>query len=385
MARLAVALALLCLTLAGCGGGEHASQPRGAGKGFHPVAGTFEPDDTKLTDCNGGSRCLEQAFGNLAYNAGPKAALAVFDRRMADTKAVESDCHRIAHTIGSASLARNHGNVAKTFSQGSASCWSGYYHGILERAFSGVQTRAGLGRVARTVCDDPGIHANTYLYYQCVHGLGHGLMIQSGYQMPVALDVCSRLATGWDQTSCSGGVFMENISSSYGFKSPWLKANDLVYPCDSRIVKTEFKLYCYLMVTSRILQATGYDWKGAARICSGVERAWVGTCFQSFGRDASGFTRQSPRGILKLCKVAGKGRSDCIYGAARDMSSNYAGGREASVLCRLAPAGERARCFNGIGTILGSLHADTPGRRAACAEVTKRYLVPCIRGAGVPA
>ncbi len=304
---------------------------------------------------------------------------------MREDRAVEAGCHRIAHTIGSAGLARNRGNVAKTFAEGSASCWSGYYHGILERAFADVTTRAELGRVAARLCDDEGIRSNTYLAYQCVHGLGHGLMIQSGYAMPVALDVCDRLRTDWDRTSCSGGVFMENISSSYNVQSQWVKEDNLVYPCDSDIVQTDFKVYCYLMVTSRILQETGYDWKRAAQICRGVDPAWVGTCFQSFGRDASGFSRQDPRRILELCRIAGTGQSDCIYGAARDMSSNYAGGREASELCRQAPRGERGRCFDGIGTILGTLHSAERDRRAACVELTTRHLTDCLRGAGFAA
>jgi hypothetical protein len=383
--RVAPLLALVVLLLAACGGGTTDARPIGAGSGFHPVAGTFKADGTKLADCKGDSRCLEQAFGNLAYRQGPKPTMALFAREMNSNKAVESDCHRIAHMIGSASLARNHGNVAKTFAQGAATCWSGYYHGILERAFSGVTTAAGLGRVARGLCDDASIRRNTYLYYQCIHGLGHGLMLQTGYDMPLALNVCGRLATGWDQTSCSGGVFMENISSSYGFHSPWLRAKDLVYPCDSKVVKRQFKVYCYLMVTSRILQVNGYDWRRTARICSKVERAWVATCFQSFGRDASGFSRQSPTRILRLCRIAGAGtgQSQCIYGAARDMTSNYAGGREASRLCKLAPEEDRALCFDGIGTILGSLHASESGRRSACAALTRSYAKACLRGAGV--
>ena len=139
------------------------------------------------------------------------------------------------------------------------------------------------------------------------------------------------------------------------------------------------------MVTSRILQANGYDWKAAARICGRVERPWVATCFQSYGRDASGFTRQNPTEIVRLCKLAGKGESDCIYGAARDMSANYAGGEEAAGLCNIAPAGMRGPCFNGIGTILGGLHATTPERRAACRAITRKYAEACARGAGVPA
>jgi hypothetical protein len=381
LSRAAPLIIVLVFLLAGCGGtGESDSS---AAREFHPVAGTFEPDDTKVADCKGDAACLEQAFGNLAYHEGPKAALPVFDRLMREDRAVEAGCHRIAHTIGSAALARNEGNVARTFAEGSASCWSGYYHGILERAFADVESRAQLGGVARTLCEDTEIRANTYLAYQCVHGLGHGLMIQTGYDMPVALDVCDRLATDWDRTSCSGGVFMENISSSYGFESRWLKDDDLVYPCNARLVQEDFKVYCYLMVTSRILQENGYNWQKTAKTCSGVASAWVATCFQSYGRDASGFTRQNPKRILDLCRIAGAGESDCIYGAARDMSSNYAGGREASGLCKRAPASERARCFEGIGTILGSLNESEEGRRSACSELTKRYVRPCLRGAGV--
>ena len=43
------------------------------------------------------SVCYEQAFGNVAYYKGPKAALALFAHEMAANKAVEAGCHRIAH------------------------------------------------------------------------------------------------------------------------------------------------------------------------------------------------------------------------------------------------------------------------------------------------
>ena len=43
------------------------------------------------------------------------------------------------------------------------------------------------------------------------------------------------------------------------------------------------------------------------------------------------------------------------------MTSNYAGGRQASVLCRQVDAGLKAYCYQGIGTILGTLKPDTAG------------------------
>lgn len=369
------------LAVAGCGGSKQAaSGPAALQAGPHPVAGNFEPDDRKLSDCGGDRACLEQAFGNLSYKEGPKTAMRVVEEKMRTDPAVQADCHRIVHMVGSAALARYEGNVPKAFAQGSAACWSGYYHGILERAFLGATSIKELARRARKVCDDPDIRRTTFLAYQCVHGLGHGLMIDTGYDLPTALRICDGLATGWDQTSCTGGVFMENISSSYGVKSRWLRKKDLVYPCD--VVKERHKLYCYLMVTSRILQANGYDWKATARICAGVERGWVATCFQSFGRDASGSTHQSPPRIVRLCRLAGRGESDCIYGAARDLTSNDANGRRAARLCELGPSSARARCFTGIGTILGGFSTSAADHRAACATLTRQFLGECLRGAG---
>ncbi len=373
------------IVLAGCGddGRQDAGKDEASGHttgGAHPVAGNFKPDGTVLEDCSAGdARCLEQAFGNLAFQRGPKEALARFDQAIQADKTVEAGCHRIAHTIGSAALARFDGDVPKAFSLGSSSCWSGYYHGILERAFTGATTKDEVAAAARAVCKDDDIRRTTFLAYQCVHGLGHGLMIRSGYDLPYSLSVCDRLATGWDQTSCTGGVFMENIASTYGVKSRWIRDDDPVYPC--QVVDERHKLYCYLMVTSRVNQLNGYRWKQTAAVCSKVERGWVATCFESYGRDASGFTRQNPSEAARLCRLAGRYAESCFFAAARDMTSNYANGRRASELCRLASDRIAARCFYGIGTILGDLEVTPAGRRAACGVSPRRFLASCLSGA----
>ena len=384
---LAAAAALLVGSAAGCGGddrqqgAEAKAETHGHTVELHPVAGNFKPDGTKLADCEPGDhRCYEQAFGNVAFKQGPKTALRLFDEKIATDSAVESGCHRIAHMIGSAALARYDGNAAKAFAEGSSSCWSGYYHGILERALTGVTSKEELAKVSRDLCDDAEIRRTTFIAYQCVHGLGHGLMIHTGYDLPFSLSICDRLATSWDQTSCTGGVFMENISSSYGVRSKWLRDDDPVYPCG--VVKERHKLYCYLMVTSRINETNGFDWAKTAETCRRVEAGWIETCFESYGRDASGSTRQSPPEVARICALAKDYASACYYGAARDMTSNYANGRRAAELCALAPAPMRSRCFHGIGTILGTIHPDSAGRRAACGELSRRYARDCLRGTG---
>jgi hypothetical protein len=136
------------------------------------------------------------------------------------------------------------------------------------------------------------------------------------------------------------------------------------------------------MVTSRILPAVGYDFGRTAAFCKRSERAWVATCYQSLGRDASGQSRQDPRRIAETCRLAGAGEVECLYGAARDITSNYADPTRAGELCRRAPERHRERCFTGIGTIIGSLEPTIEGRRAACRKLGARYADACARGAG---
>lgn len=342
----------------------------------HPIAGNFKPDDTRLASCRD-QACWEQAFGNVAYRQGPKPALKQFDRQIAGNRAVESGCHRIAHMIGSAALTRYDGNVARAFAEGSSSCWSGYYHGILERALVGSSSKAELVTVVRRLCADDSVRANTFILYQCVHGIGHGLMIHTGLNLPLSLNVCEQLEGAWDQTSCDGGVFMENFNSSYGVKSRYLKDNDPVYPCNW--VQDRHKLYCYLQVTDRLLAATGYDWAATARACTTVEANWRATCFQSYGRSASGISRLDAGRLIGFCNVpTGRWRSECVYGAVRDIVSNDAGAARAGRFCMRVAAGLRTRCFNGAGTILHDISGSPEAHRRECEAITSRYLEACL-------
>jgi mono/diheme cytochrome c family protein len=346
------------------------------------VAAGFKPDDTKIEDCSSTDfHCYEQAFANISYKDGPKAALDKFDQDIETPGPIESDCHRIAHAIGAGALSHYHGNVGQAFVAGRPSCTSGYYHGILERAFLGID-QSKLGAAARKFCADPKIREVEFIAYQCVHGLGHGLMIYTGYDLPLSLHTCDKLQKG-DALSCTGGVFMENYQSSYGVQSRWLKKNDLIYPCNS--VAEKYKYYCYDLVTARILPKVSYDWKKTAAWCRRSEPKWVPVCFESMGRDASGFTRLDPQRILRICRVAGDMARECIYAASKDMTYTDVSPRRAKVLCNTAPAAIRAYCWVGIGEILGSLNRETEKRKASCDGATRMnaYREACYRGAAI--
>jgi hypothetical protein len=254
---------------------------------------------------------------------------------------------------------------------------------VIRLILLGILPQGQLGAKARAFCASAVVRKSEFIAYQCVHGLGHGLMIYTGYDMPLSLHTCDKLQQG-DQLSCTGGVFMENYQSSYGIVSRWLKKKDLIYPCNA--VAEKYKFYCYDLVTARILPKVNYNWKKAAVWCRKSEKNWVKVCFQSMGRDASGFTRLDPVRILRICLAAGEMARECIYAAAEDMAYTDVSPRRAKVLCNTAPAATRSYCWTGIGSILGSLNSVLEKRKASCDEATSskpRYRKDCYAGAAV--
>lgn len=344
------------------------------------VSAAFTPDDRRLQDCAKTDLvCVTQAFGNLAYEDGPKRALATLQERVATDAGVLQQCHRIVHLMGAAGLLRYKGNVAQAFVQGSAVCASGYYHGILERAFS-ARPNESMSTVAKSLCTDAAITAQVFVRYQCLHGLGHGLMINSGYDMPGSLKVCDGLADEFEQSSCDGGVFMENFNTSYGTTSKYVREKDPIYPCND--VAERYKYQCYGLVTANILRLTGYDQAKTAKTCLRSERDWITVCFQSYGRDVSGIANKDPGKLRASCRLADDYEGDCIFGAVREIVNADAGPQRGATFCRSVGRRYRERCFEGVGTVLASLKTGDE-LRASCRAVAGRYAADCRRGAGL--
>lgn len=374
-----VVFALADVALAGVVMRTDGAPPAEAATPLHPVAGVFKPDATQLSECTD-QACFQQAFGNIAFREGPKVALELVDKVYGD--GADPACHRVTHFVGAAALARFHGNVTRTLGEGGPSCWSGYYHGVVERSLVKAKSRqpAVLARVSRTLCTDT--RMTPWIVYGCLHGLGHGLMIATGLNLPISLEVCSRLPRWWDRDACRGGVFMENLQSSYGFRSMFLDDHDPVYPCNW--VARSVAKRCYLIVTSRILPLVGDSWERTAEICEGLEAANVSWCFRSFGRDASSRSGRDPARIVELCEIAREyGReAECVEAAGYDVTANFSSGERGGAFCESVHSGVRGACYYGVGGVLGRFRMRSEERLADCRMLTDdaRLVEACMRG-----
>jgi|GEM_PF-1596189 len=246
---------------------------------------------------------------------------------------VQSYCHPLAHAIGHAAVDK-YPTVAEAFEHGNSFCWSGYYHGVMEQ----IMENMGESFVSKidTICADiPGKAQYSFSYYNCVHGMGHGLMDVEGDDLFKSLKMCDKLTGAWEDQSCYSGVFMQNvINDGLAFHSANLKPDDTVYPCNA--VDTPYKDQCYLMQTSYMLKINGYDFKKTFDICANVDKGFSVTCYRSLGRDASGSSVSDLQKTHDTCLLGNDytQQSECIVGAVKDFISYYHGIDKANLLCQ---------------------------------------------------
>lgn len=256
-------------------------------------------------------------------------------------------CHTLLHPIGK-KAGREYGSVAEAYKHGDTFCRSGYYHGVLEGIFGeekGEEILANLDTLCATV---NGKEEYSYDYFACVHGIGHGLMAYFDHDLFKSLLGCDKLSGEWEQSSCYGGVFMENVISDTAEEpSKFLKRDDPLYPCN--VVEEKHRTECYQMQTSHMLALFEGDFEKTFTTCERAEEGFRISCYQSAGRDAAGWSYGSPEMALYYC-AKGKIREqrvECVVGAASDFIQSV-GVESARYTCSIAPEESRERCVKEI-------------------------------------
>lgn len=269
---------------------------------------------------------------------------------------MQSFCHGLTHEIGHLAWNQAH-DIARAFASGkdhATTCSDGFYHGVMESAIEAFP-RDQISQWLPGVCASFAQRPMSFNHYNCVHGLGHGLLALFADQWQPALDGCAVLATPWEQQSCASGVFMQNIVNeiqAVGHK-PDFRNDDIQYPCS--VTAEQWKASCYLIHASHILNVYGGDFTKTFAACEQVPTAYRPTCYQSVGRDVSGRNRGRDGEVIRLCQLAGTGAQDCVVGAARDYVYHDHSRRLADRLCAAVPHEFQSACMNAVDSDANTL------------------------------
>jgi hypothetical protein len=295
-------------------------------------------DVSVVTNCTAAQAsnftCWKQHYSQLVTQQSPEAAFADFKANYNSNPFVKSNCHQIAHVIGR-TAAKQYGDLTQTYAHGDNFCWSGYYHGAIETVAQQLGPTKIIAQL-NDVCDKfKKTKQYSFDHFNCVHGMGHGLMAVQGDDLFKALKSCRGYEGNWQQQSCYGGVFMENVMNEInpGEHSNYLKTSDALYPCDA--IDDTYKTQCYLMQTSHALNVEGQDFSKVFGLCATVPSPYDAVCYQSLGRDASGNNSSDQAITIQRCNLGQSplAQQNCYTGAVKDFISFYHSDKQGLSMC----------------------------------------------------
>ncbi len=222
--------------------------------------------------------------------------------------------------------------------------------------------------------------------HQCKHGLGHGLMAWSSYDLPATLDYCELIGDSMGQASCRTGAYMENIVGSLT-DSPEARAlghftkylsDDPQYPCN--IVNERYKADCYFLQTDRMLFLSKTGFQGVVDACTAAPEQYHYTCLASMGRTVGGVARGRPEQAVQYCQLIPmhENRVQCIVSVAKDYLWDPSGAEGGLRFCGLVPPEDgQIDCYKGLAEHARAV-MDRDQLDAFCARVPSEIHDECL-------
>ncbi|MEZ4588324.1 MAG: hypothetical protein R2909_18245 [Gemmatimonadales bacterium] len=357
-------------------------------------------------------------------------ALSVLSNRQ---EAIRARGHDYTHVVGINAWKPGQ-DVGAVYERCTGLFQSGCYHGVVQAYLDANGTDsvtvAGLCELI------PAVQSSTWLRFQCVHGIGHGLVAANDQHLPRALHGCDWLHSTWDSESCYGGAFMEFIVAGRGqshhphggsrneheehqaadehadhqaaeqhqdhgehadhagmsemdmtMSQPFAirDSADPLYPCSALDVR--YQRSCYGMQAGIIIEQVGSDFGKIAAACDDAPEAMVPACYQGIGTYVSGFTVRDPVKASELCMMGNPDhRAWCFVGVVKNFIDVTASADDGIDFCqRLTDRALAVACYVAIGEEISVLRRSIDLREQECARIEKPYVDACRYGAALSA
>ncbi len=267
----------------------------------HFALKNFDPKIFDIKDDN------FERFLKYAQKEGADSTYQVLKQRFPQNEAA---AHDLAHIIGQVAFEQKKLpgiSLCDTFYN------YGCYHGFIE-TFLAQKGLEAVGEIEKTCFDLGYVHSPS-----CLHGIGHGLMINSSYNLEKALDDCNRLKES-SRIYCFDGVFMERIVASMQDPQnrPKLTEERLDEPCQT--IATIYKNQCWRnQVTLWFTYYQNNPAKITAR-CQKLDLEYQPTCLESIGLINVQNAGENLNLLVNSCLLINNQTSDsCLIGEMKEL------------------------------------------------------------------
>ncbi len=348
--------------------------------------------------------CYRAAFTEIVRDKGVAGAIAALQSVALLDRDANRDGHVYAHGIGIEGYLHLR-SVPAAFDHCPVEFASGCGHGVIQ-AYLESQSSMDSVTINRLCAPYRRPDQPQWQLFQCVHGMGHGLDMMYGGDLPRALGTCDLLGDGWDRVSCYGGAFMENIMEEIAPHHPAtelaasrehdhmnmghstfkrLDRTQPLYPCS--IMAAKYLQPCYEIQTAAILHFNRGSIRKAAEVCDTAPDDMRAVCYRSLGRDITAKAGRNPDRTRDYCdQGAEKYRKWCYFGAVKALIDWGARAEPGMAFCGvLGNAPGSLLCYQAAGEQIRALIGPEAERETHCAVARRKEGVEACRyGAGIP-
>jgi len=314
--------------------------------------------------------CLDSAAQSILKKHSFSNVLTIFEQ--IESEGLVSSCHDFMQFLARNQYAISK-NLSELFNQCSAACFGACYHGAVEGYLNApyhdysklnlLETK----KILISACEPLKYDSRQGFFSQCVHGIGHGFMLVSEWDLNASLKLCDLLPTDREQNDCYGGAFMEFFpgSSKSDQSNTFLKSDDPYYPCTELEDRYLPQCYAFLIAQISLNQEKPFEY------CKAINPKYGPICYSVVGIRYLGFT-QEPSGLKDLCDkaLAGKPRSLCITGVILSYTDRFGGDPprlyKMSDFCAIVDDEYKTHCYNKVGLALIDWIEDPEERTRAC-------------------
>jgi hypothetical protein len=379
--------------------------------------------------------CVERALTAALGQAGVSRSMEALDSLAIRDPDVRGLAHALAHGLG-ISAYQSPETVAATFASCPVSQMSGCFHGVVQGYFLDLASRGQpIGQAELDALCTPH-EGQPFLFFQCAHGMGHGLMAVHDNHLPMSLEACDQVSNGFIRDSCYGGAIMENVvnrvnphhtaaghaevqGGGHGSQPPadahaehgghaaagadahaghgsagaqavrhgeWraLDPDDMLYPCN--VLDRKYQLACYGFQPSPVMYFNRGDVAATAAVCDRVPADFVTICFKSLGREVTAWVAQEHPRTIEMCgrvgqAGGGRGRLWCVEGAVETLINQTADAQDGIRFCRAVDGEAKESCYRAVGGFMTTLLAEKEGRARQCDTAEPAFVAACRRGA----
>lgn len=250
-------------------------------------------------------------------------------------------------------------------------------------------------------------------YNICYHGLGHGVLAYTGYNLEKTVALCKKTSeekrSMQESSECIGGAIMELISGGDHDKALWQKQSakyltteDPLFPCSTEIIPITAKRMCYTYLTPHLINYAGGnlghpsddDFAKAFSYCGALPLNNTNrkVCYGAFGKEFVVLAKERDirrvetikekeiKTIDKWCHLADweEGEKECLIGA---LGSIYWGGEnpyQASIrYCSAISSENREKCFTHLISIVNYFKDEPSYRKEFCDSIPSDYMNAC--------